>query len=285
MNILLTGATGFVGSNILAQLIFCCHNITIVKRINSDTSRINQFKNKISIINDINDIKDSVKFDCVIHAATSYEKNEYGGSEILLANINLPVNLLDFVMRSNCKKFINLSTFIAQYQSDPPNKYALTKRHFEEWGAYYANYYSLSFINLVLHQVYGVGDSTNKFIPWLLKQIKSDVHSVDLTKGYQERDFINVKDVATAVSLIVDQDADKNYENYEICTGKVTTIRKFAETIKVLANSNTKLNFGSKDYRENEIMTLNPSSSKLKKLGWDTSMSLEHGIKQMLDNY
>ena len=36
MNILLTGATGFVGSNILAQLIFCCHNITIVKRINSD---------------------------------------------------------------------------------------------------------------------------------------------------------------------------------------------------------------------------------------------------------
>ena len=138
MNILLTGATGFVGSYILAQLIKCGHNVTIIKRLNSDTKRIDDFLNVISVIEDYKNMTTSVVFDCIIHAATSYEKNNYVGSEILPANINLPVYLLDYAVNNKCKKFINISTFIAKYKSSAPNRYALTKRHVEEWGAYYS---------------------------------------------------------------------------------------------------------------------------------------------------
>ena len=285
MNVLLTGATGFVGSYILAKLINSGHNVSIIRRKNSNNHRISEFINQVSVFDDVKNIKNSLKFNCIIHCATSYEKGDYAGSEILSSNINLPVYLLDYAIHTNCKKFINISTFIAQYQSTPPNRYALTKRHFEEWGAYYSNHYPLNFVNLALHQVYGVGDSVSKFIPWLVSELKQNVDSIDLTKGDQERDFINVVDVAKAVSLIVDQKNDNVYENYEIRTGRVVKIKFFAELVKKLANSNTKLIFGIKDYRKNEIMTLKVIPSNLNKFGWSPDVELEDGIKQMLNSY
>jgi nucleoside-diphosphate-sugar epimerase len=282
LNILLTGATGFVGSYILAQLIKCGHNVTIIKRFNSDTKRIDDFLNIISVIEDHKKMTSSEVFDCIIHAATSYEKNNYAGSEILPANINLPVYLLDYAVNNKCKKFINISTFIAKYKSSAPNKYALTKRHIEEWGIYYSSKHSLNFVNVVLHQVYGIGDSINKFIPWLVNELKTNVKSIDLTEGMQERDFINVIDVAVAISLIVDQKTDNCYEEYEVCTGNVITIKKFVEIVKNVTNSSTTLNFGSKNYRQNEIMKLKPNPTKLLSLGWSPSLKLENGIEKML---
>ena len=129
MNILLTGATGFVGSYILAKLIDSGHDVTIIKRVSSNTKRINEFLNNIDVIEDINNMNNSEEFDCIIHAATSYEPENYGGSSILPANINLPVYLLDYAVSNKCNKFINISTFIAKYEPSPPNRYALTKRH------------------------------------------------------------------------------------------------------------------------------------------------------------
>ena len=98
----------------------------------------------------------------------------------------------------------------------------------------------------------------------------------------QERDFINVIDVAAAISLIVDQKTDNCYEEYEVCTGNVITIKKFAEIVKKATNSSTTLNFGSKNYRQNEIMKLKPNPTKLLSLGWSPSLKLENGIEKML---
>ena len=46
------------------------------------------------------------------------------------------------------------------------------------------------------------------------------------------------------------------YEEYEVGTGNVITIKKFVDIVKKATNSSTNLNFGGKDYRQNEIMTL-----------------------------
>jgi len=282
MNLLLTGATGFVGSYILEQLINTGHRITIMKRAGSDTRRINRYLDNITAIEDIRSINNSEVFDCIIHAATSYESENYGGSNIIEANITLPVNLLDYAVKNNCTKFINISTFIAKYEKNPPNRYALTKRHIEEWGAYYSKNFTLSFINVVLHQVYGSGDNNSKFIPWIIDQLKSNVESVNLTEGMQERDFVHVVDVARAINLIVDHKHFNNYEEYEVCSGKTITIKEFVKKIKKITNSSTNLNFGNMAYRDNEIMTLKTDSSKLRGLGWNTSVTFDMGIRKIL---
>ena len=282
MNILLTGSTGFVGSYILAKLIKSGYNLTIIKRVGSNTKRIDKFLNNIDVIENLTNIDNSKTFDCIIHAATSYEFENNGGSSILPANINLPVYLLDYAVNNNCSKFLNISTFIAKYESSPPNSYALTKKHVEEWGEYYSSNYPLSFVNVVLHQVYGVGDNPSKFIPWIVNELNSNVKSIDLTKGLQERDFIKVTDVASAVNLIVDHKNNFSYEEYEVCTGNTITIKNFVEIVKKVSNSSTNLNFGNKAYRENEIMKLKSDPSKLKGLGWTPELNLENEMKKML---
>ena len=83
MNISLTGATGFIGSYILSQLIKCGHNVTIIKRFNSDTKRIDDFLNVRSVIENYKNMTSSVVFERIIHAATSYEKaTMWGGKAI-----------------------------------------------------------------------------------------------------------------------------------------------------------------------------------------------------------
>jgi len=284
MNIFLTGSTGFVGSYILANLIQSGHKLTIYKRPSSDLRRIKQYIKEIKIVDKLEELSEENNIDCIIHAATTYETGNYAGSNLLSSNINLPVYLLDFAINTNCLKFINISTFIAKYASVPPNRYALTKRNFEQWGAFYSNFYSLNFVNVTLHQAYGVDDNPNKFIPWLVSEIKNNAEKIDLTKGEQERDFINVVDVASAVAKIVTENG-AYYEEYEVGTGNITNLKEFAKLVKKLANSSTKLNFGIKEYRDFEIMKLNTDSTKLKKLGWSPSLSLEEGISQMLDNF
>ncbi len=282
MNIFLTGATGFVGSHILSKLLHCGHNVTIIKRPNSDTKRIDDYIDQVRIIDNENNINSTLEFDCIVHAATSYENSDYAGSDILSANINLPVYLLDYAVNNKCKKFINISTFIAKYETSPPNRYALTKRHMEEWGMYYCNHYPLNFVNVVLHQVYGTGDSITKFTPWLVNELKTNGKSIELTEGNQERDFINILDVVEAISLIVNHNSGSGYDEYEVCTGNVITIKNFIETVKKITNSTTILNFGSMPYRENEIMTINPDPSKMHNLGWNAKLKLEFGIKMMV---
>ena len=112
VKILLTGATGFVGSKILSQLLHSSHNVTIIKRIDSDTSRIDNLLHKVNIIGFKKGISERVQFDCIIHAATSYETGNDAinfnlgveGSDMLSANINLPVYLLDYAVNNKCKK-------------------------------------------------------------------------------------------------------------------------------------------------------------------------------------
>ena len=285
LNIFLTGATGFVGSYILSELLACSHNVTIIVRANSDTKRINHCYDKLNIVNNEYEILTSeLEFDCIIHAATAYEDSNIGASSILASNINLPVYLLDYAVKFKCKKFINISTFVSKHDARPLSTYALTKRHLEEWGDYYCNHYFLNFVNVVLHQVYGVGDSITKFIPWLVHQLKNNVSPIELTEGNQERDFVNVIDVQKAIGLIVDQPYQDSYQEYEVCSGNVTTIREFAQIVKLAANSCSRLDFGAIDYRENEIMTIHSNPSKTFGLGWRPEIDLVSGVEMMIRN-
>ena len=114
MNILLTGATGFIGSNILKKLVDK-NNLFIIIR---DKRKNKYFKNKnVKIINfnsyeNLSNKLKKIKVSIVIHAATHYVKNhttkdlqKFTNSNILLGNV-----ILDNLNNMRVKKFINFST-------------------------------------------------------------------------------------------------------------------------------------------------------------------------------
>lgn len=283
--ILLTGGTGFLGSNLLLKLVADGYNIILLKRSFSNTIRINNLLpsvisydiDKINIV----DIFKKHKINIIIHAATDYGRKNIISSEVVTANLIFPLELLLCGMKSgDLKAFINTDTVIDKRI----NQYSLSKYQFSEWLKFYSK--DLRCINISLEHFYGFNDDKTKFISSVINKILKEEHSIDFTPGEQKRDFIHINDVISGFITILNK-LDKislGYNNYNLGTGKNITIKKCVEFIKKAAHNNkTKLNFGALAYRENELMQSSSDINGLLALGWKPKISFEEGITSTIN--
>ena len=170
MKILLTGATGFIGSHLVKALLRDGYDVIILKRSFSDTFRINDILESVISVNvdtcSVADIfKTHPELDTVIHTATHYGNNVDDINATLEANLQLPMQLLQ-----HAKIFINTDTFLNP-RSGHLKPYTLSKQQFIEWGRLFAEETNVHFINAKLELVYGPLDNRNKFLPSVLSDL------------------------------------------------------------------------------------------------------------------
>ena len=288
--ILLTGATGFLGSHLLKKLLDENYDVVILKRTFSNTWRIKNVINDVKVYNLDEIISFEIPFkenpiDTVIHTATNYGRKGEKIIDVIKTNLYFPLNLLETATFFNTATFLNTDTFfntdILQYNY--LNHYTLSKKHFVDWGKCFANAKEIQFLNLKLEHVYGPLDNENKFLPWVIKQLMNNVSEIKLTEGKQKRDFIYIDDVVNAFSTILG--SSKIFDTFheiQIGTGCSTSIKELVTLLKQLLNANTELNFGSLNYRSGEIMESKAANSALKKIGWKPLYDLETGLKNTL---
>lgn len=279
MKVLVTGATGFLGSRLVKGLLFKGYEVTILKRSFSNTSRINNILGKVACYDldrcKLDDpFKDQGKFDAVIHTATCYGRNGESDSLIFESNTGFPLSLLELSVNYNAGIFVNTDTILPKYI----NRYSLSKRHFVEWAKLTATTGNTQFINIKMEHIYGPGDDESKFAAYVIKSCLANIPELKLTLGEQKRDFIYIDDAVNAYLLLLRSKHVKTYQDFELGSGKSITIREFVEIIHRITGTNTILNFGAIPYREGEIMESNADISALEKLGWAPVVSLEKGI-------
>ena len=146
--VLITGATGFIGSHVVELLLDNDFDITVIKRSFSNTERIEQHLSRLVCFDLDNVTLESVfegpGFDVLIHLATLYNKGDFGVDleEMRKVNIDFPRKLLELAIKNNVKKFVNTSTYF-QYSPHhlplsedndllPFNEYAKTKIAFAQ---------------------------------------------------------------------------------------------------------------------------------------------------------
>lgn len=133
--VLLTGATGFLGSHLAKKLLEKGYRVAIFKRSFSDIKRIESIISDLIIYNldecelDL-PFKELNSIDFVIHTATCYGRGKEKPSEILDANICLPLKLLEILASMKQKAFLNTDSF---FNTDTIlyrylNYYALSKK-------------------------------------------------------------------------------------------------------------------------------------------------------------
>lgn len=291
MKVLVTGATGFLGSNIVKGLLREKHQVTILKRSFSDTWRINDALKYLDCY-DIDKCKLMEPFqrhngfDAIIHTATCYGRNGEGAEKIVNTNVLFPLKLLEIAVFFKTKMFFNTDTFfnmdnnIESYQY--LKGYTLSKKQFLEWGKQFAAMKKIHFINVRLEHVYGPKDDIFKFIPFIIKSCIENVPELKLTLGEQKRDFVYIDDVVAAYLLLLNKSMKNIFESFNLGSGNEVSIREIVETIQKITGSSTILKFGALPYRSGEIMESHADISMLKNMGWFPNVSLVEGLKSCI---
>ena len=92
--ILLTGASGFLGSYLLESFIALNFNVIILKRSTSSTIRINHLLNNIihynvDLLSSLDDVFVQNKIDIIVHTACSYGRSNERLKDIINTNLNI----------------------------------------------------------------------------------------------------------------------------------------------------------------------------------------------------
>ena len=292
--ILILGSNGLVGSSLVRK--FNENNryeITSATRKNANLFIYEETKKLI---------EDS-KPDLIINAAAKVggiQANNTQGTEFILENLKININLLESCIPYNNIQIINLgssciyplnaenpikeSSFMSGILEPTNSPYAMAKITAIEMGKTLNKDYGHKVINLMPTNLYGPNDNFSQenshVIPGIIKrmhEIKSNgLESFGLWgSGKPLREFLFVDDLSDAIQFIV----DNNIEDYliNVGSGKEISIYDLACLIKEIMNFSGEIIFDSSKPDGNPRKLLD--SSLINSYGWESKVDLEEGLK------
>lgn len=267
MKFLVTGATGFIGSNLCRKLLSYNYDIHILVRETSKFDYIEDIKEKLKIycwnekIEELSDYLIKNEIQCIFHLA-SYIKTEHIQSDIeslIKSNILYGTNILEAMKYSNTKLIINTGTYWQHYNSEeynPVDLYAATKEAFEKIIKYYVEAENIRCITLKLFDTYGENDKRPKLIN-LLNKFADERKILDMSLGEQKLDLVHIDKVTESfikAFKLLENNIELKYDSYGVSSGKQISLREIVENFEKESGKKVLINWGTRPYRKREVM-------------------------------
>ncbi|MDD0852539.1 NAD(P)-dependent oxidoreductase [Halobacteriovorax sp. GB3] len=291
MNILVTGATGFIGNHVVKELLKSQFNVYCLVRSSSSVGTLEKEGAKVVCREDI----DLVQFlkeneiEGIIHLASlflSAHKSE-DIAPLVNSNILFGLELLEASSKSSVKWFLNTGTFWQHYNDaaySPVNLYAATKQAFEDLMKYYTETNQIMGVTLKLSDSYGPGDTRKKIFK-LFHEMAESGSSLDMSAGEQKISINYIDDIVSAFIkltnlLISESPLVKNGEDFNVTSSEVMSLKNIAKLFEEVCGKKLNINWGLREYREREVMI--PWTDQKVVPGWEQKFSLKEGIKEYL---
>jgi nucleoside-diphosphate-sugar epimerase len=289
MNILVTGAAGFIGSKLCAELAgrdgykvyallregtsagrFCEAVVPVVYDGNPD-----------SLIRNVHDLG----IDGIVHLASMFLAQHTPADIDLLisSNILLGTHLIEAAAQTGVRWFINTSSFWQHYENrgySPVALYAATKQAFEDILQYYRETTAVKIVTIELFDTYGPGDTRPKLFR-LLKGLVDSPAGLAMSPGEQRMNLLYIDDVINAYCAMIDllRDGAPLEEKYCASAAELPSLRQVVTIYSETVGSNLKIEWGGRPYRNREFMDPTPVYPLVP--GWKQQYSLAEGIARM----
>ena len=303
---LVTGGTGFIGSNICKLLVKNGHKVLVYdNNSRGSLNKISNIKNKISFIK--GDIRDRAKLfknlrnvDAVVHLAyINGTKYFYTKADLILdIAVKGLVNVIDGCIKNKIKE-IYLASSSEVYQTplkiptdenemlkipdvfNPRYSYGGGKIITELMGIHYGKKFFKKMIIFRPHNVYGKDMGNEHVVPEFInrfKKLKRKQFKIQ-GSGQEIRSFIHIDDFISAFELIVKK--GKHLNIYNIGTSEKVRIKELAYKIAKIFNKKIILKKSKLQKGGTKIRL--PDISKIRKLGFKPKFDLNKGLTEVIN--
>ena len=304
LNVLVTGADGFIPSFVCDRLVELGANVTALIRRNSSNEiksiphLIDKLKIRWGDITDLSLLLEETKeIDVIYHlgAMSHVQYSLYNPVETYQTNTLGTMNVLEASRINNVKRVVHAGSaevygkpetvpIEENHPLEPRSPYAAGKVASDRlMFAYYCTY-GLPVVMPRFFGIYGPRQSIEKAIPKFILQIHNKKSPCVYGDGKQSRDYMFVTDAADAYTRLGLAD-NVIGQAMNIGTGIETDIATLARLIIKIMEAKIEPNFTGKiNPGEAGRLVCNPSKG-MKMLNWKPTVSLEDGLKQTVDYY
>lgn len=298
--VLVTGGAGFIGSHVVDRLVKDGYKVKVLDNLSS--GKLDNIQGHLSSkrvdfvegdIRDVSFVRKSLEgIDTVIHMAALVSVPLSIENPTLTFDINLLGTLN--MLRTSIEKHVNRFVFISscavcgdpaslpvseKTEAHPISPYAESKLIGERYCLGFSERQMLRSVVLRFFNVYGPRQGMNEYSGVITRFIERCKNKLPMTiygDGLQTRDFVNVEDVARAVSISIKSKIDG--EVFNIGSGHATSINELAKTILELADID--LEICHEKSRSGDIRASYADISKAQKLlGYKPQVSLRDGLR------
>lgn len=311
--ILVTGGLGFIGSNLVKQLVELGSEVIIVDDLSKGNIKylddIKGHGNVMFIKRDLTkeSVKDIIKnkdIELVFHLAAKIGGIKYFHkypAVILRDNLLITINVFESALDSNVEKIIYFSSSMVFERSNtfplsedlllkippPITSYGFSKLAGEYIARAYNEEYGIKYLIVRPFNVYGPGELPGEepglahVIPDLVKKVADGQYPLEIFgSGEQTRSFTYISDLIDAVLLLVEKAVN---DDYNVGNDEEVKIIDLAKLIWEIYGRKEPFAVKNLPPLKYDVQRRVPDISKIKKLGWTPKVKLRDGLRYYIE--
>jgi len=293
VTVLVTGCSGFIGSNLCASLIRDGKSV-VGMSLKGEGDGFKVCRGDVRSREDVDRVFRENKIERVVHLAAKSNIRGSGGMDSYLdVNIKGTANLLEacrehgvggivFASSSTVYGPGNKIPFSENDAVSPSSIYGITKRAGELLCFSYYQRHALPAVCLRFFTVYGEGGRKDMAVCKFTEQISKGQAIKRFGDGSSKRDYVHVSDVVEGIKKALER--EKGFETINIGSGRATALNELIGIVE--KNVGKKAEIVEADFPKDDVPVTQADLSKARDvLGWEPKVGLEEGIRMFVDWY
>ena len=304
-NIVITGATGFLGSHLAQWFLEQGDRVyALVRPGSAKLQYLPEHRNLIPVYGTMEEAADCVEeighADAWFHFAWGgVNREEIDSPEVQAGNIRGSLACVEAAHRLGCRVFMDAGSRVEygviedgrgvmteEMECSPVNEYGKAKLDFFRQAVPVCERYGMNFCHLRFFSVYGYGDHPWSIISTLVRELPRGGR-VSLSACRHEWNFMYIDDAVEAVGRLYEQVKDKPCKKgaaVNIASRDTRVLKSFVEEVFELAGKRGTLEFGTFVQAKEGALSIRPDVSRMEAMtgGFKERYTFGRGITEMI---